>query len=352
MTANSNISIKLVRNIPSGAPTIDDFQVETVDAPTKESLKDNQILVRNLYLSCDPFLRGRMTGSRNSYIASFEPGNPIEGFGVGIVEASANPDFSEGDIVTGNRVLWETRFVTNSLGFVKVPSGSGISAASYLGVLGMPSFTAYVGLISISNPKAGETVLVSAASGAVGQMVVQLAKARGLHVVGLAGSDDKVDFVKSIGADAVINYKTTIDLDAAIRQAAPNGIDIYFENVGGELFDIALKNMNTFGRIAGCGMISQYNATPETAYCIKNIMEIVIKRITISGFVVSDYYTKPDYKNFIQEVSTKLKEGVITYKLDEVVGLENAPQALLDLFEGKNFGKRVVKVSDISDKQQ
>ncbi|KAJ2602920.1 hypothetical protein GGF40_000408 [Coemansia sp. RSA 1286] len=344
--APSNTSIKLVRNIPSGSPTLKDFKVESIDAPAKSSLKPNQVLIRTLYLSCDPYFRGRLTGTRDSYVASFEPGKPIEGLGVGVVEASTSPKFSDGDLVTGGAFLWETRFVSDDSALTKVPANTGISPANYLGVLGMPSFTAYVGLVSLCSPKAGETVLVSAASGAVGQMVVQLAKARGLRVVGAAGSDDKVEFIKGLGADAAFNYKTCGDLQSAIKKAAPGGIDIYFDNVGGEFLDVALKNMRPFGRIAACGMISQYNTTPETAYQLKNIVNIVPKKVSIFGYIVTDYYAKPDYKNFIDEVSAKLQEGKVSYKLDEVVGLENAPQALLDLFEGKNFGKRVVKVTD------
>ncbi|KAJ2727154.1 hypothetical protein GGI07_000038 [Coemansia sp. Benny D115] len=342
----TNTSVKLVRNVPSGAPTLADFKVESTVVPTKSSLKENQILVRNLYLSCDPYFRGRLSGTRDSYVASFEPGKPIEGGGVGVVEASTSADFSEGDLVTGASFLWETRFVAAAQGFTKLPSGNGVPAANYLGVLGMPSFTAYVGLVSLCSPKAGETILVSAASGAVGQMVVQLAKARGLKVVGTAGADDKVQFVKDLGADEVFNYKTCGDLSNAVKKAAPGGIDIYFDNVGGELLDVALKFMRPYGRVAACGMISQYNATPEQAYHIKNLVNIVPKKVSIFGYIVSDYYAKPDYKKFIEEVSAKLKEGKIKYKLDEVVGLENAPQALLDLFDGKNFGKRVVKVVD------
>ncbi|KAJ1831618.1 hypothetical protein LPJ73_008085, partial [Coemansia sp. RSA 2703] len=309
--APSNTSVKLVRNIPSGTPTLNDFKIETIETPTKDSLKPNQVLVRTLYLSCDPYFRGRLSGTRDSYVASFAPGKPIEGLGVGIVEASNSSKFSEGDLVTGGSFLWETRFVLSENEITKVPSNTGISPANYLGVLGMPSFTAYVGLVSLCSPKEGETILVSAASGAVGQMVVQLAKARGLRVIGAAGSDDKVDFVKSLGADVVFNYKTCGSLQETVKKAAPQGIDIYFDNVGGELLDVALSSMRFNGRIAACGMISQYNATPETAYRIKNLVNIVPKKVSIFGFIVTDYYSKPDYKNFIEEVSASLQQGKV-----------------------------------------
>ncbi|KAJ2751579.1 hypothetical protein GGI19_004398 [Coemansia pectinata] len=344
--APSNTSVTLVKHVPSGAPTLGDFKVESTNVPTKASLQDDQILVRTLYLSVDPYMRGRLTGAQDSYVESFVPGKPLIGLGVGVIEASTSANYKEGDVVTGDQFKWESKFVSSTKGFTKIPASSGISPANYLGVLGMPSFTAYVGVVSLCKAKAGETILISAASGAVGQVAVQLAKARGLYVVGAAGSDDKVEFVKSLGADAAFNYKTCGDLSAAIKKAAPNGVDIYFDNVGGEFLDAALANMSNFGRIAGCGMISQYNATADSVYHVQNLIRIIPKRISIFGYIVSDYYAKPDYANFITEVSTMLKEGKITYKLDEVVGLENGPQGLLDLFEGKNFGKRVIKVSD------
>ncbi|KAJ1720758.1 hypothetical protein LPJ53_004643 [Coemansia erecta] len=311
------------------------------------SLKPNQVLVRTLYLSCDPYSRMRLSESQGGFVASFVPGEPIDSFGVGIVEASTSTKFSEGDLVTGGSFLWETRFILSENDITKVPSDTGISPANYLGVLGMPSFTAYVGFVSICHHKAGETILVSAASGAVGQMVVQLAKARGLRVIGAAGSDDKVEFVKGLGADDVFNYKTCGSLQETVKKAAPQGIDIYFDNVGGEFLDAALENMRMNGRIVACGKVSQYNATPETVYHTKNMDIVDINNITIYDFFILDHYSRPVYKAFIDEVSASFKKGDIQYKLDEIVGLENAPQALLDLFEGKNFGKRVVKVSDL-----
>ncbi|KAJ2375646.1 hypothetical protein IW150_002433 [Coemansia sp. RSA 2607] len=312
----SNNSVKLVCTIPSGTPTLDDFRVEPVDIPSDNSLESNQ---------------------------------PLEGRGIGIVMASTSPKFSKGDMVTSAAFKWENYFVSSDGPLTKIPTDSGILPANYLGVLGMPSFTAYVGLVHLCKAKAGETILVSAASGAVGQMVVQLAKARGLRVIGAAGSDEKVNFVKSLGADVVFNYKTCGSLQETVKKAAPQGIDIYFDNVGGEILDVALRSMRFFGRIAACGMISQYNATPETAYHIKNLGNVVTKKVTIYGYIVSDYFAKPVYKEFIEEVADRFKHGDIQYKLDEVSGLENAPQALLDLFDGKNFGKRVVKVSDLRD---
>ncbi|KAJ2784805.1 hypothetical protein GGI15_002132 [Coemansia interrupta] len=346
---SSNVRIKLVRTIPSGSPALEDFVVEAVDTPSESSLEPNQVLIRSLYFSCDPYFRGRLSGTKDSYVSSFIPGNPLEGRGIGTVEASTSPKFIKGDMVTSAAFKWEKYFISSDGALTKIPSNTaGISPADYLGVLGMPSFTAYVGLVFLCKAQPGETILVSAASGAVGQMVVQLAKARGLRVIGAAGSDDKVDFVKSLGADVVFNYKTCGSLQETVKKAAPQGIDIYFDNVGGELLDVALSSMRFFGRIAACGMISQYNATPETAYHIKNLGNVVTKKVTIYGYIISDYFAKPVYKEFIDEVSSKFKKGDIQYRLDEVFGIENAPQALLDLFEGKNFGKRVIKIADIA----
>ncbi|KAJ2767709.1 hypothetical protein IWQ57_003843 [Coemansia nantahalensis] len=343
MSTITNVS--LVRSIPSGAPTVADFKVSSAPTPAKESLKDGEILVRTLYLSCDPYMRGRLSGRKDSYVASFEPGKSLSGGGVGVVEASSSAKFSAGDIVTGADFQWRTVFVAPAAGFIKVPAAGAAEPVNVLGVFGMPSFTAYVGTVVLCKIKAGETILVSAASGAVGQMVVQLAKARGARVIATAGSDDKVQFVKELGADVVFNYKTVGDYEAAIRSAAPGGFQAYFDNVGGEFLDAVLKCISPNGRIAECGMISQYNATSDTAYAIRNLSYVITSKLTIHGYIVSDYYARPAYGEFVQEVSELLKDGKIQYKIDEVVGLENGPQALLDLFEGKNFGKRVVKVT-------
>ncbi|KAJ1726573.1 hypothetical protein LPJ61_005095 [Coemansia biformis] len=343
-------TVSLVRTVPSGSPTVDDFKVSSEPASTKESLKDGEILVRTLYLSCDPYMRSRLTGRTDSYVASFEAGKPLSGSGVGVIEASASPKFKEGAIVAGADFPWKTAFTAPTNGFIEVPMPGAAQPVSVLGVLGMPSFTAYVGIVTLCQVKPGETILVSAASGAVGQMVVQLAKARGLRVIATAGSDEKVQFVKDLGADVAFNYKTAGDYEAAIRKAAPDGFDIYFDNVGGEFLDAVLKCIRPNGRIAECGMISQYNATKETAYGIRNLSYVVTSKITIHGFIVRDYYTTPAYLAFIKEVSALLKENRLQYKLDEVVGLENAPQGLLDLFEGKNFGKRVIKVTSRAER--
>ncbi|KAJ2159808.1 hypothetical protein GGF46_002748 [Coemansia sp. RSA 552] len=342
----NNTIVSLVRNVPMGAPAPSDFKVTTGPAPTKDSLKDNELLIRTLYLSCDPYMRGRISGRTDSYVESFAPGKPITGLGVGVVEASTSADFKEGDAVVGGVFQWETRFVTGTAGITKIPTSGGVALSNFLGVLGMPSFTAHYGFVTLCKPKAGETVLVSAAAGAVGQMVVQLAKVRGMRVIGVAGSDEKVKYVEGLGADVVFNYKTCGSLEEAIKKAAPEGLDIYFDNVGGELLDVTLKHMKPGGRVSECGMISQYNATAESAYHIKNLAYVVMKKLTIYGFIVSDHYSTPAYTQFIEEVSGLLKEGKIKYKVDEVVGIENGPQALLDLLEGKNFGKRIIKVTD------
>ncbi|ORX71203.1 putative oxidoreductase [Linderina pennispora] len=330
---------------PSGAPSLDNFKVMSAPAPTKDSLKENQVLVRSLYLSVDPYQRGRLIGTTNSYVPRYELNKPISNHGVAVVEASASADVAEGDIVYIRGAPWETKSVVDVAAVRKLPTGTIDNARDFVTVFGMPSFTAFVGLTTIGKPKAGETILVSSASGAVGQIVVQLAKARGLRVVGVAGSEDKIELVKSIGADTAFNYKTSDNFVASIKQAAPEGIDIYFDNVGGEFLDAALANINTGARIVSCGMISQYNAkSADEAYGLKNTFNILTKTATFQGILVGKYYGTPTEDEFMAEVGKLYKEGKLQYRIDETTGLENAPQAILNLFDGKNFGKSVVKV--------
>ncbi|ORX71245.1 NADP-dependent alkenal double bond reductase P2-like protein [Linderina pennispora] len=330
---------------PNGAPSLDNFKVVSAPAPTKDSLKENQVLVRNLYLSVDPYQRGRLSGATNSFVPRYELNEPIYNFGVAVVEAATSTGIAEGDIVAVPNASWETKSVVNAGTLRKLPTGTMDNARDFVTVFGMPSFTAFVGLTTIGKPKAGETILVSSASGAVGQIVVQLAKARGLRVVGVAGSDDKVELVKSIGADAAFNYKTCGTFTEAIKQAAPEGIDIYFDNVGGEFLDATLANINTGARIVSCGMISQYNVkSADEAYGLKNTFNIVTKTATFQGILVGKYYGSPTEDEFMAEVGKLYKEGKLRYRIDETTGLENAPQAVLNLFDGKSFGKSVVKV--------
>ncbi|KAI7833513.1 oxidoreductase [Kickxella alabastrina] len=336
--------ISLKDYVPKGHATLSDFVIEQVPTPTKDQLKDGQIILHPLYLSVDPYQRGRLSGAKGSYVESYVKGDTITNFLVGKVTASASKDLQEGDFVLDNHGKWQTEYIVDAKDVSKAPKLDGISPEDFVGVLSMPAFTAYYGAVVLAKPKAGETILVSSASGAVGQMVVQLAKAKGLRVVGVAGSDDKVEYVKRIGADAAFNYKTCGNFVDAIKQAAPQGIDIYFDNVGGEFLDAALANIKDHARIVICGAISQYNiSSPEEAYAIKNLTNILIRKASITGFIILEHFNTPDHENFVKEVTKLHKEGKIKYRTTETKGLENAPQALLDLFSGKNFGKSIVK---------
>ncbi|KAJ2471074.1 hypothetical protein IWW56_006408, partial [Coemansia sp. RSA 2131] len=271
-------------------------------------------------------------------------GKPITNFLVARVIASSSSSFKENDLVLDNDGKWQSEYITDAKNVHHAVDKPGIDARDYVGVLSMPSYTAYYGLMVIGAPKKGETILVSSASGAVGQMVVQLAKAIGLRVVAFAGSDEKVEHVKKLGADVAFNYKTCGDFGQAIRKLVPGGIDIYYDNVGGPYLDAVLAHVNDFARIIVCGAITQYNlASTDDAYAIKNIVAVLVRKVRIEGFIILDQYDSPHYTEFVNHVSKLYHEGKIEYRVSEVEGLENAPQAILDLFAGKNFGKSVVK---------
>ncbi|KAJ2035682.1 hypothetical protein H4S03_004153 [Coemansia sp. S3946] len=341
----STITRVLLENYAaSGKAKISDFKTVQGPAPTKEQLKENEVILRPLYYSVDPYQANRLSGVRVGYIENYKKGHPISNYLVATVVASASKDFQEGDLVLDNDGKWETEYITRASAISKAPAQQGIDPKDYVGVLSMPSFTAYVGATILAEPKAGETILVSTASGAVGQMVVQLSKVRGLRVVGVAGSDDKVEYLRSIGADAAFNYKTCGDFVEAIKRAAPEGIDIYFDNVGGEFLDAALANINTFARVVICGAITQYGlSSPEERYGVKNITNVLMKQAKIQGYIIRNYYNTQAHKDFVEEVSSLYHEGTIKYRLTEAEGLENGAQAILDLFEGKNFGKSIIK---------
>ncbi|KAJ2854694.1 hypothetical protein J3B02_002546, partial [Coemansia erecta] len=328
-----------------GLPSISDFVVEKVSAPTKDQLKEGQVIVSPLYMSVDPYQRGRLSGTKDSYVDSYEKGEPITNFLVAKVIASANKDYKEGDLVLADNGKWQTQYIADGSEIEKAPAREGISPKDYLGVLSMPAFTAYYGTIILGKPKAGETILVSSASGAVGQMVVQIAKAKGLRVVAVAGSDEKIEHVKQLGADVAFNYKKCGDYSSAIKKAAPNGIDIYFDNVGGEFLDAAIANTRNNARIVICGQISEYNlSSPSEIHGIKSMRYILSRRVTMTGFIILDHLHSSEHEKFYDEVSKLYKEGKIKYSFHETSGFENAPQALLDLFSGKNVGKGIVKV--------
>uniref|UniRef100_A0A803QKX2 Enoyl reductase (ER) domain-containing protein n=1 Tax=Cannabis sativa TaxID=3483 RepID=A0A803QKX2_CANSA len=303
----------------------------------------SSILVKNLYLSCDPYMKARMQYYRRSYIPSFVPGQPIEGFGVSQVVNSDQPDFKAGDYVAGMTGWEEYTLISpnQTQQFRKIDLDNDIPLSYHLGLLGMPGFTAYVGFFEVCSPKKGENVFVSTASGAVGQLVGQLAKLHGCYVVGTAGSNDKVDLLKNkFGFDDAFNYKDEPNLVAALKRYFPRGIDIYFDNVGGEMLDAALRNMRNFGRIAACGILSLKNLSdPQSFYHLNNV---IVKRLKIQGFIQSDYLHL--FPTFLEHVTTLYKDGKLVYVEDIKEGLENAPSALVGIFSGKNIGKQVIRV--------
>jgi hypothetical protein len=274
-----------------------------------------------------------------SYVPPFELNKPIQSGIVAEVTESKNPEFKKGDLVTGI-TGWKEYQTSTGKGLTKIDKNAS-SLSSYLGVLGMTGITAYMGLIEIARPKAGETIVVSGAAGAVGSVVGQIGKILGCHVVGIAGSDEKVELLKSkFGFDDAINYKTTPDLKATIKNACKNGVDIYFDNVGGDISDAVMSNLNKHARIPVCGAISMYNSTMvPMGPRIQPI--IVTKSAMMQGFIVSDFYEK--FPVAIKQLSAWLKEGKLKYTETIVEGFDNTPQAFLDLFEGKNEGKMVVK---------
>uniref|UniRef100_A0A0D9W6Q3 Enoyl reductase (ER) domain-containing protein n=1 Tax=Leersia perrieri TaxID=77586 RepID=A0A0D9W6Q3_9ORYZ len=334
----------VLKNYVKGFPKESDMElVATGTAPSKvpEGVA-GVVLVKNLYLSCDPYMRGRMSNNGGSYVDSFVVGEPITGYGVCKVVDSSHPGFKAGDFVWGMTGWEEYSLIkdpSKALFTIRHPD---LPLSYYTGLLGMAGFTAYVGFHEICAPKEGERVFVSAASGAVGQLVGQFAKQMGCYVVGSAGSDDKVRLLREkFGFDEAFNYKEEKDLDQALKRRFPDGIDVYFENVGGAMLDAVLLNMRVGGRVAACGMISQYNLDrPDPVH---NLVTIVMKRLRIQGFIVSDHYGK--YREYEETAARYVKEGKIAYVEDVAEGLENAPAALIGLFSGRNVGKQVVVVA-------
>jgi NADPH-dependent curcumin reductase CurA len=325
-----------LRRRPHGAPVPDDFSF------ARRELADplpGQILVRNQWISVDPYMRGRMI-DRESYIPPFRLGEVMDGSAVGTVERSAHPDFKPGDVVE-HFAGWRDYALIDGRAAGHVYDRT-VPAQVYLGLLGYPGLSAYAGLLRIAKVKEGDTVFISAASGAVGSAAVQIAKLTGATVIGSTGSDAKDDWLKrEAGADAVINYRKVSDLTAALRDAAPKGIDVYFDNVGGDHLNAALAVANPHGRFALCGMIGQYNdAVPPPGP--SNIFLAVLKTLTLTGFLVPEHVDlKPDFN---RDVSQWLKAGKIRSKDWVVEGLANAPKAFIGLFSGDNIGKTVVKV--------
>lgn len=326
--------VVLVRR-PPGEPTEADFRVE--EAPVPEC-GPKEVLVRNIYLSLDPYMRGRMRD-----VASYAPpvgiGEVMTGGTVGEVVASNHPGFKVGDFVE-ERLGWQQYGISQGVGLRKIdPKLAPISTAN--GVLGMPGMTAYFGLLEIGKPRPGETVVVSAASGAVGQIVGQIAKINGCRVVGIAGGAKKCAFVKDdLGFDACVDYKGA-DFKQALQQACPDGIDVYFDNVGGTVSDAVFMNLNFFARVSLCGSISQYNADkPEMGPRLLGLF--VGRRVNMRGFIVSDFIQH--WPAAMKQMGAWVRSGRIKYKEDIVQGIENAPRAFIGLLRGENFGKLQVQV--------
>ncbi|EGR0235727.1 TPA: zinc-binding dehydrogenase [Vibrio vulnificus] len=340
MTQPTNRQIVLASR-PVGAPTADNFALTQSDIPTPAQ---GEMLLRSVYLSLDPYMRGRMSDAK-SYADPVGINEVMVGGTVCQVEASNHAEFEVGEWVlayTG----WQDYALSNGEGLIKL--GKQPSHPSYaLGVMGMPGFTAYMGLLDIGQPKEGDTLVVAAATGAVGSMVGQIGKLKGCRVIGIAGGEEKCQFAKdTLGFDECIDHKAA-DFAEQLAKACHNGIDIYFENVGGKVFDAVMPLLNTGARIPLCGLISQYNATslPEGPDRMSMLMaQLLIKRIKMQGFIIFDDYGHR-YGEFAADMTQWLAQGKIHYREHLVQGLENAPDAFIGLLEGKNFGKMVVQTN-------
>ena len=331
-----NKSINLKQR-PVGTPTLADF--DFIELENNLNVSEGEILLEAKYISVDPYLRGRMSDAK-SYVPPFNVGEPISSGIVAEVIETKNDKFKKGDFVSG-LLQWKEKQISTGEGLQKIDK-SKAPLSAYLGIVGMTGLTAFLGLHEIGKPKKGETLVVSGAAGAVGSVVGQIGKILGLNVIGIAGTDEKIDMLKSeFGFDYGINYKTTKDMKAAIKEAAPNGVDIYFDNVGGPISDAVLFNINQFARIIICGAISVYNKT-ELPMAVAVQPFLVKNSALMQGFIVSNYAEK--FPVAMKQLSTWLGEGKLTYQETIVEGFDNTPQAFLDMMNGKNKGKMIVKV--------
>jgi NADPH-dependent curcumin reductase len=318
---------------PAGWVSEDNFRIETAPVPQPA---EGEVLVKNLWLSLDPYMRGRMSDAK-SYVKGVDIGEVMVGQTVGEVLESKNAKFKKGDHVL-TQLGWQLFGCSREVSRV---DGSRAPLSYYLGILGMPGLTAYFGLKELGQPKAGETVVVSAASGAVGSVVGQLAKVWGCRVVGIAGGKQKCDYVKNeLGFDACVDYKAG-DVYPALKEACPKGVDVYFENVGGPMLDTLLRQMNLFSRIVVCGLIAEYNATEPYGY--KNLRAVLVNRIRIQGMIVFDW--KDRYAEGLAVLSDLLQKKQLKYRESIVEGLDNAPRGLISLLKGGNFGKQLVRLA-------
>ncbi|KAI8373802.1 hypothetical protein BD560DRAFT_433913 [Blakeslea trispora] len=337
---------------PSDYPVPGEHMVireSTIDLDAE--LAQGEFILKTLEISVDPYMRGRMRDpSIKSYAPAFDLDAPMTGDTMSVVVRSNNPDYKVDDLVYGRTargrfeeyVKVDAEYAKTSYVVRNDAKTNGLPLSHYVGVLAMPGMTAYYGLHEIGKPKKGETIYISAAAGAVGQIVGQVAKALGLYVVGSAGNDEKVEYLKSIGFDDAFNYKNG-EIEELLRKHCPNGIDIYYENVGGKMLDAVLKVANNYARIIACGMISQYNLPkPEPIF---NTMMIVTKRIKFDGFIIMDHMEFEE--KFLKDVTPLLVDGKVKYREDIVNGIEKVPEALVSVLKGQNFGKMVIHIADL-----
>ncbi|MGB5943343.1 MAG: NADP-dependent oxidoreductase [Leeuwenhoekiella sp.] len=325
-----------LKNRPTGRPELSDFEFTEEPKPSPE---EGDILLETKYVSVDPYLRGRMIDQK-SYIPPFKLNKPIASHIVAEVVESKNENFKKGDFVSG-MLAWKQTQVSDGKGLNKVdPDEAPLSA--YLGILGMTGLTAYFGLTDIGKPKEGDTLVVTGAAGAVGSVVGQIGKIKGCKVIGTAGSDEKVAMLKEkFGFNIGINYKTTSDMQSAIADAAPNGVDVFYDNVGSTTFDAVMSNIARDARVVLCGAIADYNSTEKPTGPRLNTT-LIKNSVLMQGFTVGNYQDR--FQEGIQQLATWLREGKLEYEETIVEGFDTIPQAFIDLFDGKNKGKMVVKV--------
>ena len=327
-----------LKSRPNGMPTPENFELATVDVPAPGA---GEVQVKNLWMSVDPYMRGRMM-DRESYVPPFKLGEALQGGAVGEITASNDPNFKAGDIVS-TMLGWREAFTAApAAAMLQKIETHGLPPQAFLGVAGMPGLTAYVGLLKIGLMKEGETVFVSAAAGAVGQIVCQIAKIKGGTVIGSAGGAEKCAYLKEIGVDHVIDYKAEKNLTKALAEAAPKGIDVYFDNVGGDHLEAALNAARPNARFALCGAIAQYNDTAPTPGP-SNLMLAVGKQLRLEGFIVSFHFDM--MPKFVEEMAGWIASGQVKWRETVDEGVENAPGAFIKLFKGENLGKMLVKLS-------
>ncbi|KRC65010.1 NADP-dependent oxidoreductase [Aeromicrobium sp. Root236] len=339
MTDTAQNTRVLLASRPHGEPTSDNFTIESVEIPTPD---EGEVLLRTIYLSLDPYMRGRMSDAK-SYAAPFEVGEPMQGGIVAEVVESNDDSLRPGDVVLAYGG-WQSYGVASARHVRKLdPEQAPVSTA--LGVLGMPGFTAYAGLLEIGRPQPGETVVVAAAAGPVGSAVGQIARIKGARAVGIAGGAAKVAWLEELGFDVALDHRSPT-FAADLKAAVPDGIDVYFENVGGHVWDAVLPRLNTYARVPVCGLVAHYNETEPPAgpdRSVRLMTAILTKGLTVRGFIQTGF-VKTHQAAFQADAAGWLRDGSLRHREDVVEGLENAPEALIGLLKGKNFGKLLVKV--------